>query len=784
MIRATYRLQFRDGVGFREAAAIVPQLAAAGISHLYASPIFSAASGSTHGYDVTDHNCLDPVLGATADFDALVEELHRHGMGLVLDIVPNHMAASPENLWWRDVLKHGQGSRYGRHFDIDWSRKLILPILGKPYGRALADGDIVRGEHPEWGPVLKVPGHDLPLAPGTETIADVHALHEAQHYRVAYWRLGRDGLTYRRFFEITGLVGVRVEDEAVFDDVHALVERLVREGKVQAVRVDHVDGLAEPGAYLGRLSGRLGVPVFVEKILEGDERLPPWPVEGTTGYEFIAGLTALLADPTGLARLSADYAAISEDDVDRLSREAKREIVTRNLAGELEHLTRVVLALFARDPATRDWGRATVREAIAALMVGMPVYRTYLSEGADEQDVAVLAEARRRAAAEPLEDEAVLDDLVALLLARDDDPLRHELVIRFQQTTGPAMAKSEEDTLFYRHHRLLALNEVGGGPDQELGPGPFLRAARTGGLAPISTHDTKRGADARARLLALSDPEAAAVWSHLWQAMPGAVPDRLRWAFAQMLFASTPLAPDPTFTDRFREAALKTVREAQEETSWTRGDPAFEAIVAEAAEAMAAAADRFAWLERVTRAGAVLGLTQALLQTVCRPAPDVYEGGFGWDLAMVDPDNRRPVDFTAEAALIARARETPLAELAADWRDGAIKAKVLLEGLAARAERPDLFARGDLRPVPLTGSASGAFFAIARESGEDLAVAVVPIRPLPLLGEVGLGLSVSGLGLDISRSLSERISGTALPPGGVDLSDHFAKAPVLVATSW
>ena len=339
---------------------------------------------------------------------------------------------------------------------------------------------------------------------------------------------------------------MRVEDEAVFDDVHALVERLVREGKVAAVRVDHVDGLAEPAAYLRRLSERLGVPVFVEKILEGDERLPDWPVEGTTGYEFIAGLSALLTDPAGLARLAQDYAAVSEDDVDRLSREAKREIVTRNLAGELEHLTRVVLALFARDPATRDWGRATVREAIAALMVGMPVYRTYLPEGADDrgdQDLAVLAKARHRAAAEPLEDEAVLDDLVALLLAKDDDPLRRELVVRFQQTTGPAMAKSEEDTLFYRHHRLLALNEVGGGPDQAPAGSVLRRRALAGDRPPHPT-DTKQGCRRAAPVASLAPfptPRRPSLWSHRVGGDAGATfRTGSRWAFAQMLFASAP----------------------------------------------------------------------------------------------------------------------------------------------------------------------------------------------------------------------------------------------------
>ncbi|MCF3936583.1 malto-oligosyltrehalose synthase [Acuticoccus sp. M5D2P5] len=790
-IGATYRLQFRDGVGFEEARAIVPHLARAGITHLYASPLFAATSGSSHGYDVTDHRVLDPVLGEAAAFDRLAASLAEHGIGLLLDIVPNHMAASTENPWWRDVVQHGAESQYANHFDIDWTAdKLILPILGKPYGDALADGDIVRRDHPDWGPVLAVPGHDLPLRPGTESIEDVHACHEAQPYRLAHWRIGRDGISFRRFFEVTGLVGVRVEDERVFDDVHRLLERLVEEGTVTAVRVDHVDGLAAPGAYLDRLAARLGVPILVEKILESDEALRPWPVVGTTGYEFMAAMASLFVDGDGLERLAADYAAIADDDVAGLTRRAKREIINRNLAGELERLSGLARLLLARDLSTRDFGPVTIREGLAALAEGMPVYRTYIDGAANAADRKVLATARTVGAkAERLEDPAILDALIGLLIAPADDDFAREFVGRFQQVTGPLMAKAVEDTLFFRHHRLIALNEVGGDLAPHLGSERYLRVADTPGLAATQTHDTKRGEDARARLYALSDPVAVSLWEVVWPQLPQDVSMRWRWAFGQMLFGSAPLGDDPAFPDRFAAAALKTVREAMEETSWTRTDAAFEARVEAVARQMAEShGELLAPLSEVTRAGAVLGLSQALLKATARPAPDIYQGTFDWDFSMVDPDNRRPVDFTAEAALCEAARTADTRSLTTDWTDGRIKARVLLEALAARAERPDLFAGGRIEAVPFVGGEGGnPLLAFARVHERDVALMVVPARPFQQLGSGALTLreeTIAHLALDIGMPLRNRITGEAIDAGPLALGPHLSAFPVLFATSW
>lgn len=782
MLRATYRLQFRNGVGFREAAAIIPHLEAAGISHLYASPIFAATTGSTHGYDVTDHTVLDPTLGGEEAFAELAGTLREHGIGLLIDIVPNHMAASTENPWWRDVLKHGSESRYARHFDIDWTaRRLILPILGKPYGEALAAGDITRGEHPEWGPVLKVPGQDLPLRPGTEDIRDIHALHEAQHYRAAHWRLGRDRLTYRRFFEITGLVGVRVEDEAVFEDVHALPARLISEGIVDSLRVDHVDGLGDPEEYLARLR-RYGVPVLVEKILEPGEPLRAWPVEGTTGYEFIAAMASLFVDPDGLSQLSRAYGTIANDDATALAKVAKLEILTRNLPAELDRLTRLALTVLSEDPNTRDHGPTTVREGLVAMLAGLSVYRTYIGNEATEEDRHELEVARVAAGDANLDDEQILTDLIGLLVRADDDPIRREFVRRFQQTSGPLMAKAVEDTLFYRHNRFLALNEVGGAADPELGPAPFQQVVAIPGLAATQTHDTKRGEDARARLYALADPVAVTRWEDVWPTLPGDIPDRLRWAFGQMLFASAPLGDDPDFADRFREAALKMVREAKEETSWTRQDTAFEARVAEAAEAMAGALHLLDPLGEVWRAGAVIGLGQALLKTIGVPAPDVYQGTFGWDFSMVDPDNRRPVDFAAEAARVVAARDADASTLTANWRDGRIKARVLEAGIRLRGERPSLMANGRTEILPLAGPSARVVRAVLRDDGEDALLAVVPVRPLGSLAADHLVLEVD-VTADLPRRLRDRFSGEWLA-GGSDLASSFRRFPVVLATTW
>lgn len=779
-VRATYRLQFRNGFGFAEASAVIPHLAAAGISHVYASPIFRAAKGSTHGYDVADHNEIAPSLGGMAGFEAFSATLKAHGLGLILDIVPNHMAAHSDNPWWRDVLKYGEASRFARHFDIDWAAgKLVLPILGKPYGHALAEGDISRATHPEFGEVLRVPGQDLPLAPGTETIGDVHACHEAQPYRLTYWRLGRDGLTYRRFFEITGLVGVRVDDRAVFDDVHRLIGRLIADGHVAGLRVDHVDGLADPAGYLERLSA-FGVPVWVEKILEHGEVLPDWPLEGTTGYEFIAALGAAFVDGDGLDALSTGYRHVANDDVVALERAAKHQIATVNLAGEFLRLTVMAQDLFAGDLAARDHGADTVRRGLVALSCALPVYRTYAAPRPSETDRTYLEAARATSRAPELDELSVVDDLAALIASGRQDAA--PFVARWQQTTGPLMAKAVEDTLFYRHHRLIALNEVGSHPGQAADGDALGAALCARGMVTTQTHDTKRGEDARARLYQLSHPDALAWWNGFWPTVGEGLAPRWQWALAQMWVGSVPLAPDPAFYERFCDAVMKSAREAKQETSWTDEDSAFEGRLLSGAEALGGRTPD-AGAERILRAGAVAGLAQALLRMFASAVPDTYQGGFGWDFSMVDPDNRRPVDFAAEAALCDTAMSADAQSLTTGWQDGRIKARVLMEGLWLRRTLPAIF-RSNARIQRLTPPDSPVA-AFLRSSNDGIALAAVPLRPFGALSASGASLDPARLGsvtVDLPTPVTTRFIPETLGSGPVELTELLARFPVVLAT--
>ncbi|XWN30733.1 MAG: malto-oligosyltrehalose synthase [Devosia sp.] len=785
MIGATYRLQVRNGVDFDTARATLPHLKRAGITHVYLSPIFAATEGSTHGYDVTDHNAIDETLGGMAGFLRFSEAAKGEGLSVLLDIVPNHMAASSQNGWWRDVLKNGARSPYAHHFDIDWSApRLIVPILGKPYGEALADGGITLAEHPEWGPVLRVPGHDLPLRPGTQSIDDPHRCHEAQHYRLTHWRLGRDGLTYRRFFEIAGLVGVRVEEEAVFDDVHRLTLDLIENGHIHALRVDHVDGLADPKAYLERLSQIANVPILVEKILEGEETLRPWPVVGTTGYEFIAAMAALFTHPDGLGALKDAYSTLAEDNPDRLIDAAKEEIARINLAGELEALTDAALALFAEDLSLRDHGKATVRDGLVRLLCAVSVYRSYIDSAVAPQDHAIWQEAVATARLTSEGRAPVVRDLATLITTPRADPRWRDFLTRVQQMTGPLMAKAVEDTVFYRHLRLIGLAEVGGELDPHLGPDRFLRVANTDGLAATQTHDTKRGEDARARLYALSDPLAAALWSTLWPSLPGDIPEGLRWGLGQMLFAALPFQDDPVFVQRFRDAALKSIREAKEETSWIDIDPSYEARVLASADAMARSPQHLAPLAPVWRAGAVIGLGQALLKTLTCPRPDIYQGTFGWDFAMVDPDNRRPVDYSAERALCDSALAASLDTLVEGWTDGAVKARVLLEGLAVRRELKQSLQNIDVQAIPITGDPGDVLFAIACKGAEKTAIAVIPSKPLACLHKDRLTIrpdAIPDASIVLDGPFVERFSGAELPHGQLALGPILARFPVFLA---
>jgi (1->4)-alpha-D-glucan 1-alpha-D-glucosylmutase len=673
-IRSTYRLQLSARFPFGAARAVVPYLADLGVSHLYSSPILRARSGSAHGYDVVDPTQVAPELGGEAGLADLVATLRAHGMGLVVDLVPNHMAASHENPWWVETLRHGRDAAAARVFDIDWDAgggRVRLPVLGGPLEQ-VADQVVVSGG---W---VTYHEHRFPLAPGTDRL-------DQQHYELVEWRRAAVDGNYRRFFAVNDLVGVCQEDPAVFELTHAATLGLVARGLVDGVRVDHIDGLADPAAYLARLAA--AVPfVVVEKILEDGERLPPWPVAGTTGYEFLAVADGVLIDPAAAGAFARGYLAATGADPDpaELAAACKRELLDRDFGAEVAGVARHLPG----DPAAN-------RAAVVELAVHLPVYRTYVTTagggdpvagglpaagggpaGVSEADRAVVAAAA--AAAWPALDTAGrsgLDRLVAALTLERPAP---EAVRRFEQLSGPAMAKGVEDTALYRDTRLVARNEVGGNLGRFGRPVAELHQAnaeREAGwprsLLATSTHDTKRGEDVRARLAVLSECPArwwalAARWTArlaagvdpadavaLWQTMAGAWPLERERCLAYM---------------------EKAAREAGLHTTWSDPDPAYEGALAGLVERAYADADLLAELEElvaeIAPAGRVKAAGLALLRLTSPGVPDTYQGTETERLVLVDPDNRRPVRFAG---------------------DDSLKFQVTRTALRLRRDRPGLF---------------------------------------------------------------------------------------------
>lgn len=798
---ATYRVQFRNGMTFDGACDLVPYLKSLGISHLYASPIFTATTGSTHGYDVTDANEIDPVLGGKAVFDRLTTALSEAGMGLILDIVPNHMAASLENAWWRSVLEFGKHSPFAGYFDIDWSERLTLPQLGKSFDESVAAGELtiaIDEAHGNLGvgyydtlfplsmesypllsaelddPVLvgmtelttSVDGGDLhrglrdvifeagdlkslsgKLAELSKNHAFMTRLHGIQHWQLQRWQEASEHLSYRRFFEVTGLVGLRVEDIRVFEESHRLVLDLVRRGQVQGLRIDHIDGLAEPRAYLDRLREAVGADTYiaVEKILGPGEDLPDdWPVQGTTGYEFIAALCGLFVDGNGLQKLDEAYRRLADGngEFEAGRRTAKRLMVEQNFAGETARLARSAAGLFP------ELSNEEIIEAIRELLIAFSVYRTYGADGPlDPRDAGLLKKAEM-AAAGHLDYAQPLQSIAALLEGKIDNEAARDFRIRFQQLSGPVTAKAMEDTLFYRHNRLLAANEVGGEPDHE--PGGIdefhlTMQARTrtqpAGLSATSTHDTKRGEDARARLYGLSEgadvfANAVEHWrrlneSHRIELPDGTAPEpNLEWMLYQALAGAWPEDFDrrhaDALRDRFTNYAEKAVREAKLRTDWTAPNREYEeAVHAYAAALLSPDNDAFSEdfarvLQPFIEAGYVNSLSQTLIKLTAPGIPDIYQGAEGFDFSFVDPDNRRAPDFETLSDWLAEGGA--LARLQA----AALKQRIIQIGLGLRLEHGGLFAKGDYLPLTVGGSRRDHVVAFARLHHNAFAITVVP----------------------------------------------------------
>jgi (1->4)-alpha-D-glucan 1-alpha-D-glucosylmutase len=683
---STYRVQVRPSFDLDATAGLAGYLRDLGVSHLYTAPLLTAAPGSEHGYDVVDHRSVDPELGGEEARLRLVEALRARGLGLVVDIVPNHMgvAVPKANPAWWDVLTHGRDSAYAHWFDIDWAHpRIVLPVLGDDGERDLRVED---GE-------LRYFEHRFPIAPGTGH-GDPPEVHSRQHYELVSWRRGDTDLTYRRFFTIVGLAGLRVEDESVFDATHREILRWQPDG----IRVDHPDGLRDPGQYLARL--RAAAPdawLVIEKILEVGEELEEWPVEGTTGYEALREIGGVFVDPAGEAPFTELHASLGgSPDWRQVAYDQKLEATRRLFVAELRRLGELVPDL------------ADARSALGALAAAYDVYRTYLPAGRDRLDRA-LADTRRR--------RPDLGGTLELLARRLADP-GDELALRFQQLTGAVMAKGIEDTASYQWTRFVALNEVGGDPSRFGVPVEEFHAANAARQArwphtmtTLSTHDTKRGEDVRARLAVLSElpGEWAAAFGRWRAAMP--VPDPM---FEQLMW-QTVAGTWPIEHERLLAYLQKAAREANRATSWTDPDEAFEGALRGAVERLYAEPDDVAaFVARLTPYTWINSLGQKLLQLAGPGVADTYQGTELWDNSLVDPDNRRPVDFGLRAELLRRLDE--------GWRppvDDTGAAKLLVVSRALRVRRDHTLPAY----TPLRADGPAAEHVVAFDRGGVIAVA-------------------------------------------------------------
>ncbi|MEV1026583.1 malto-oligosyltrehalose synthase [Streptomyces sp. NPDC050264] len=728
---ATYRLQLQPDLGFAAAAAAVPYLASLGISHLHLSPVLEAVPGSTHGYDVVDSARVRGELGGEDGLRALARTAHEHGLGLVVDIVPNHMAASVRhNRQLYEVLRDGPSSPYARWFDIDWQAqngRVLMPVLAHHIGEELphfkVDGDVLRYYE-----------HEFPLREGTRTLP-LPELVDAQWYRPAWWRLARTELNYRRFFTISDLIAVRVEDPDVFDATHATVLRLLREGVVDGLRVDHPDGLADPGAYLQRLSDATGGRwTVVEKILEDDEQLPAaWPVAGTTGYDALRHIDGLFTDPAGADQLTGLFRRFTGVAADRggrwaaTVRRAAHRVVTHELATEVERLTREAAELCALTPGLRDHAPWALRTALCELLVRVPVYRPYVTGGADPETVLTASDAADAKAAFTVPEEARAVDAVRdLALGRHGDGPRHTAFrARFAQTSSALRAKSVEDKAFYRYTPLLSALEVGGRPQSPAVPAGAFHAycARVQRDWPytstaLSTHDTKRSADVRAGVAVLTqcrdgwETVLARVTERTAHGGGTSSPDpQLAWAAWQTVAGLGPADPE-----RLQEALLKHAREAGLFTTWTEQNAAYESALRDfvasgpcgppGEEVLGFMAE----LAPHVRAN-ILGA--ALVHLTMPGVPDVYQGTEHEYRALVDPDNRAPARFDAQ-------ERSALSEE---------KAALTRAALRLRREHPDWFGgAATYEPLSAEGAAEGHCVAYVRSDRVVVAVTRLSLR--------------------------------------------------------
>ena len=816
---ATYRLQLRPDFGFEEAAALVPYLAGLGISHLYLSPVLQASHGSLHGYDVCDPQRLSDDLGGAPGFDSLHAALAAFGLRLMLDIVPNHMAVlGRQNRWWWDLLKHGRHSRHAAYFDVDWQAdeerwpgQVLLPLLSDHYGRVLDAGGL-RLAYEEGEAVLLAEGQAFPLDPGTleeglkkgdlagelaraalnQDKAALHALLGRQHYRLGLWRSEQRDLGYRRFFDVKELVGLRTEDPEVFGASHGLALAMLADGRAHALRVDHPDGLRDPVQYFQRL--RLAAPkawIVAEKILAPGETLPPdWPIQGSTGYDFAAMVDGLFVDPQGEEPLRAFFETFTAQRLPYrdLERKSRQEALEELLASEVHRLGQLFLQVCERHPRHRDHLAQDLRQALTLCAVQFPVYRSYARVAEDgSAQVSELDQQRIRGAVRaafqsaPGLDVELYQFLEELLCLRWPSGPELDLALRFQQLCGAAMAKGVEDTAFYRYRPLPCLSEVGADPeifgrDMAAFHAHNLRAQKDQPYTLLagSTHDSKRSEDSQARLALLSEcPEdwnaAVKKWSiHNEGQHHQGWPDRLmEISFYQDLFAAWPITPA-----RLEEALLKSAREAKQWTSWKDKNAAYEKGLQNFLQGVLGDAgfmtQMAAFVERLQGPGRLNSLSQCLLRLCSPGVPDIYQGCEAWRLSLMDPDNRRPVDFPALQEACGGLEEAP--DFQRD-EQGLCKLWLIKQALKLRRRQSRCFgAQGSYAPLQAEGALSGHVVAFQR--GQNC-LAVAPRLVLGLQG--GWQDTRLPLPAGLWRNVLDGREGFS---GGLALSDLLERFPV------
>lgn len=919
---ATYRIQFSREFRFTDAYELVPYLHQLGITDLYSSPRFQPLRGSSHGYDVTSPDRVNPALGSEAEFDDLSERLRNYDLGLLLDIVPNHMAASYENEWWADVLEHGPASTYADYFDIDWhpqitkatflqNGRVLVPVLGDMYGDVLQSGQLSLGLE-DSGFYLTYYERRFPIDPGTyspllETCAAVaaaeglgeteaslrelgsfserippregltapqasarfeacrelthrlfllhrddhrtrlaverglvefagqpdrmHGLLERQAYRLAQWRIAAEEINYRRFFDINDLVSLRVELPHVFEARHATIGELVRSGHVTGLRVDHIDGLYEPGDYLDRLQRFLGgsaetpaVYVVVEKVLGAEEALPQgWPAAGTTGYDFLNVVNDLFLDADGLEQIEQSYLEMTgvRQPFSELCYECNRQAMRQLFAGEVERLTVFLSKLAARHWIARDLPASELRAALVEITACLPVYRTYATgEGLTVAERGLLERTLQLAKVRMGSSVNVrawqfLREVLLLEAPSYDPDLQPEYLAflrRWQQFTGPVMAKGLEDTAFYRRASLISRNEVGGDPLRETPPfSPqhvhefFERREKLwpDTLNATSTHDTKRSEDVRARLNVLSEipqrwNDTLAAWRRRHKALrvpaggtqiPSPAEETMLY---QTLLGVWPLpeeggagaASSAEFRERIGQFLRKSLREAKLNSDWLAPEEGYESSVLAFAKALLDAPAQSAFrrsfdklAQLVAYHGAWNSLSQLVVKITAPGVPDFYQGSELWTFQLVDPDNRRPVDYARRReALQALEHVTPrgrrplAVRLARHWQDGSIKLFVTDAGLNFRRDHSELFAKGNYIPLPAAGPRSASVFAFARRLDQHWVVTIAPRMTTALTrrqGALGSGAKWEGtkisLPADAPAAWTNLFTGRSIP---------------------